>query len=256
MRKTYADSPDTDYRRAHIQLKRGAIYRLFGNIPKRTSVHLAQDAAADSPLTCPTARPPLPTLLSAPCSARPGLPALLCPPCSARPALARSALARPALARPALPALLPPRCSPPPCSPWPCSPRLSRRSATVYYGIQLYRAKGATGNNLPDHQIPRKANGDFELYITAIPPNQLPVTQSGGRPPLALCVGPRPPRVSAPVFASCSVRVRPLGSCPSRCRSPNLAFVLLLLLRSLFSVFFRRSSRASRSFTATATRSP
>jgi hypothetical protein len=104
--QVYADSPDTDYRRAHIQLKRGAVYRLYGNVPSSA---------------CRT------------CRRAPTVP-----------------------------------CIDPGC--WcECAP------ATLYYGVQLYRAKGETGKNMSDEEIPRRPNGDFELYLTALTAEELPV---------------------------------------------------------------------------------
>ena len=47
--------------------------------------------------------------------------------------------------------------------------------ATLYYGVQLYRSSGETGKNMSDDEIPRKPNGDFELFITAVKPEKLPV---------------------------------------------------------------------------------
>ena len=49
--------------------------------------------------------------------------------------------------------------------------------ATLYYGVQLYRSSGETGKNMSDDEIPRKPNGDFELFITAVKPEKLPVRE-------------------------------------------------------------------------------
>ena len=113
IRKVYADSPDTDYRRAHIQLKRGAVYRLYGNVP--SSMRWARARARAARRTAGSSR----------------------------------------ILHPRVPSFAHP--------------------ATLYYGVQLYRSKGDTGRNMSDEEIPRRPNGDFELFLTATPTDQLPV---------------------------------------------------------------------------------
>ena len=55
--------------------------------------------------------------------------------------------------------------------------------ATLYYGVQLYRPRGLTGKNLSDEEIPRRPNGDFELYLTSLSPQELPVSIAVCAPP-------------------------------------------------------------------------